>query len=200
MNLQEYMKVKNYSYREYCDYLKAKYGEAKYDYCNKQFVKDRRVTRTKEGLVCHHIYEDTAIMLCNPDYARLNPFRYQQAENLCYCDYLEHLFLHILICENPSEDHNISEAVGIGGVTSFLIPELNDLYSGWRTNQRWRQNCLDLILNDKDVYMTLIKRFKESCSNYPLYDAEKLLRSFNAKFGLWTEDKNRELYNEISNL
>ena len=38
MNIQEYENVKNYNYREYCDYLKKKYGEAKYDYFTKSFV------------------------------------------------------------------------------------------------------------------------------------------------------------------
>ncbi len=60
----------------------------------------------------------------------------KELKYLEYCDYLEHLFLHILICENPSEEKNRNEDVGTGGVVNFIAPELNDLYSGWKTKQQ----------------------------------------------------------------
>ena len=66
-------------------------------------------------------------MLGDVNFAQKNPYEWQLPENIVYCDYLEHLFLHILICENPSEDHNLFEAVGFGGVINFIVPELNDL-------------------------------------------------------------------------
>lgn len=196
MKIKEYNEIKNLNYKEYCDYLKQKYGKATKDYFNKSFVKNK-VTRTSEGLICHHICEDRAIMLSNPEYAKMNPFEYQLAENLCYCDYLEHLLLHILICENPSKDKNLFEAVGIGGVINFIVPELNDFYSGWKTNQPWRLNCHNIIKNDKDVYIALIKRFKENCSEYPFYTEDCLYSSFNESFGLWSKDKNKKLFEEI---
>ena len=40
---------------------------------------------------------------------------------------LEHLFLHLLICEYPAENKNENEQVGIGGVVDFIVPELNDV-------------------------------------------------------------------------
>ena len=158
------------------------------------------MTRTKEGLICHHICEDIAIMLSEPTHAKTNPFEYQLAKNLCYCDYLEHLFLHILICENPNKDKNLLEAVGIGGVINFIVPELNDLYSGWVTSQGWRKNCHYKVINDIDVYFELLKRFKKNCKNYPFYSNDCLNTSFNEKFGLWSKDKNKKLFESISKL
>ena len=45
MNKIEYDKVKNLTYREYCEYLKQKYGVSKYDYL-KHLVKIIHFIRT----------------------------------------------------------------------------------------------------------------------------------------------------------
>lgn len=139
-------------------------------------------------------------MLSDPGHAQLNSFEYQKAENLCYCDYLEHLLLHILICENPSQDKNLFEAVGIGGVINFIVPELNDFYSGWHTNQSWRINCHNKIKDDKEMYLILLKRFKDRCSTYPFYRDDCLYTSFNEQYGLWSKDKNKKLFEELATL
>lgn len=199
MTIIEYEKVKGLSYLEYCDYLQEKYGIAICDYFTKSWNKNARISRTKEGLVAHHKYEDHGIMLSNPEYAKQNPYEWQLAKNIVYCDYLEHLLLHILICEYPSENQNEEEFVGIGGVVNFLVPELNDLYSGWITGQSWRKVCHDLIINDKDVYLLLIKRFKKFCHNTFIdFDDKYLFTSFNEQFGLWSKDKNQKIFEEIS--
>ncbi len=200
MNMMEYNKVKNMAYREYCDYLQNKYGIGKADYFTKSWNKNPKVTRTKEGLIAHHKYEDYAIMLGDPSFAKNNPYEWQLAENIVYCDYLEHLFCHILICEYPAEGRNPFEAVGIGGVINYLVPELNDMYSGWITGQAWRATCHQKVINDKDVYLELLKRFKHKCSNYPFYTDDCLFTSFNETFGLWSREKNIELYKLIRNL
>lgn len=200
MNYKEYELVKNYSYKEYCDYLQEKYGIGLCDYFTKSWNKNPKCTRTKEGLIAHHKYEDHAIMLSTPEFAKQNPFEYQLAKNIVYCDYLEHLLLHILICENPSPEKNFLEAVGIGGVINFLVPELNDLYSGWVTNQAWRLNCHKIVIDDKDVYLTLLKRFKTTCKEYPFYNENCLFTSFNEGFGLWSKKQNQKIFDEIKNL
>ena len=200
MNMDEYNKVKNMTYIEYCDYLQAKYGIGKADYFTKSWNKNPKVTRTKEGLIAHHKYEDHAIMLGEPIYAKRNPFEWQLAQNIVYCDYLEHLFCHILICEYPSEEHNILEAVGIGGVINFIVPELNDLYSGWVTGQAWRLTCHQKVINDMDVYLELLKRFKHNCSDYPFYKENCLYTSYNEQYGLWSKEKNKKLFKIIEKL
>ena len=54
--------------------------------------------------------------------AELCPFEWQKKENIVYCDYLEHLLLHVLICKYPADCSDTS--VGIGGVINFIAPEL----------------------------------------------------------------------------
>lgn len=122
------------------------------------------------------------------------------AKNIVYCDYLEHLFLHILICENPQAVNN-REIVGIGGVINFLVPELNDLYSGWVATQQWRKNCHDKVINDKNVYLVLLKRFKTNCKDNPFYTKNCLFRSFNEEnHGQWSRDLDIKLFMEIEAL
>jgi len=197
MDIKEYEKVKDYTYLEYCEYLQNKYGKSKYDYFTASFYKNRNVTRTKEGLVAHHKYEDHMIMLSTPEIARNYPFEWQKKENIIYCDYLEHLFLHILACEYPSPDKEPLAKVGYGGVVNLIGPELNDLYSGWQTKQEWRKNCHDLVRNDKDVYLVLLERFISKQENLEL---KELTKSFNGSLGLWDENKNQEIYEQIEGI
>jgi len=103
------------------DYLQKKHGIGKYDYMTKSWNKNTKCTRTKEGLIAHHKYENCAIMLSKKEIAMSNLFEWQLANNIVYCDYLEHLLLHVLICENPSEEKNDFKAVGIGGVINFIV-------------------------------------------------------------------------------
>ena len=148
----------------------------------------------------HHKYEDHAIMLGDLRIAMKNPYEWQLAENIVYCDYLEHLFCHILICDSPSDNRNPIEAVGIGGVVNFLVPELNDVYSGWITGQDWRAICYKKIINDVDVYLELLRRFKHNCSDNPIYSKKCLLTSLNEKFGLCSKDKNKKIFKTIESL
>lgn len=92
------------------------------------------------------------------------------------------------------------KAVGIGGVINFIVPELNDVYSGWETKQGWRKNCYNLVINDKDVYLTLLKRFRNSCKYHLLYTEDCLFTSFNEDFGLWSKSNNQKIFDEIKNL
>lgn len=200
MKFEEYEKIKDFTYLEYCDYLQNKYGIGIADFMTKSWNVNAKAKRTKEGLLAHHKFEDHAIMLSEKEHAMNNPYEWQLAKNIVYCDYLEHLFLHILICEYPAKDRNKKEAVGIGGVINFLVPELNDLYSGWETKQQWRKNCHELVVNDKTVYLALLKRFKQNCSDYPFYTEKCLLTSYNERFGCWSRANNKRLFEEINNL
>lgn len=199
MTLNEYLQVQNYDYLEYCDYLQNKYGLPICDYMTKAWNKSKRISRTKDGLYAHHKYEDHAILLSDPAHAIKNPYEWQLRENIVYCDLLEHLFLHILICENPSKDKNSKEDVGIGGILSYIVPELNDVYSGWVSKQSWQINCHNAIIDDKDVYMALLKRFKTLYRNNPFF-IKSLYHSWNERFGIWSNKNNQRLYEEIARL
>jgi len=200
MNLEEYNKVRDFNYLEYCDYLQNKYGIGICDYMTKNFNKKPKISRSKEGLFVHHKYEDHAILLSNKRVASRNPFQWQLAENMIYCDYLEHLLLHILICENPAKDKNKLDIVGIGGVF-IIVSTLNDFYSGWNTEKLpWLQICLRKISNDKNVYLKLLKRFKYNCNKYPHYTEDCLFRSANGQLGSWSRENNEQIFKEIEKL
>lgn len=200
MNMQEYMQVKSCTYLEYCDYLQKKYGIGLADYMTKSWNKNSRCTRTKDGLVAHHKKEDTMILLSRKEVAMLFPFEWQSKENIVYCDYLEHLFLHILICEYPSPNKVEGFEVGVGGIVDFIVPELNDVYSGWITSQQWRKNCHDKIINNKDVYLVLLKRYLDGKDKVTNLDIEKLCTSLGETYGGWDSKNNAPLYKEIRNL
>ena len=200
MNIEEYTTIKDKTYLEYCDYLQKKYGIGLADYMTKNWNKNSKCTRTSEGLIVHHKFEDHAIKLSEKEYAMQNPYEWQSAKNLVYCDYLEHLLLHVMICEYSLDSENTNQFVGIGGITAYIIPELNDFYSGWETKQQWRKTCHNLIANDKNVYLKILKRFKQNGSDYPLYTDSCLYKSYNEQFGLWSGQQNLSLYNEIKSL
>ena len=69
----------------------------------KSFNPNQKCKRTKEGLFAHHKMEDRMVMLSEKLIAMMFPFEWQQKHNIVYCDYLEHLLLHVLICKFPSE-------------------------------------------------------------------------------------------------
>ena len=132
---KEFYKVASMSYVEYCDYLQGKYGKSKYNYFSTNWSRNPKVSRTKEGLFTHHKYENQGIMLSEAKYAKNNPYEWQLAENLVYCNYLEHLLLHIKIFKEDKLDLRRGIITGVGGVVNFLVPTLNDIYSGWEPKQ-----------------------------------------------------------------
>ncbi len=149
------------SYDELVQYLINKYGPAKYDYFTNEYctMKNKNVSRTKEGLYCHHIDEDKAIMLSNDQFASKNPFEYQKANRLVYCNFLEHFLLHILIAEEPkNKDANPNEMQGIGGAINFMCRQLNDLYNGYEYKQEWMRNVANVVKDDYESYIKMLKR------------------------------------------
>lgn len=205
MDMKEYLAVKDFTYLEYCDYLQDKYGIGLDDYMTKSYNQKPKCKRTKEGLIAHHKYENAMIMLSTKAYAMMCPFEWQHKENIVYCDYLEHLLLHILICKYPSEEKLPFADVGIGGVINFIVPELNDMYSGWETKQKWRRICHDKVKNDKDVYMKLLKQFLDNEKGRIVLgkfeiNASSLCKSYNEIFGIWSNKQNNKLYEEIKAL
>ena len=201
MKMAEFEKVKEMTYMEYCDYLQEKYGIGRADYMTRAFNKNKKVTRTTEGLLAHHKAEDKMILLSTKEVAQICPYEWQMKENIVYCDYLEHLLLHVLICKYPSPDKAPIADVGIGGVVNFIVPELNDLYSGWSTKQAWRSNCHRLVAEDKDVYLEILKMFIAYLQEERDHWGKEILHtSFNEEFGGWSRRQNSGLFAEIDAL
>lgn len=137
-------------------------------------------------------------MLSTRNVAMLCPYEWQLKENIVYCDYLEHLLLHILICKYPANEVSGKVLhVGLGGIVDYIAPELNDVYSGFESNQAWRKRCHDKIKNDKDVYLQLLKQFIDIEKNDERFSLALLCHSYHAQYGLWSEERNSEIYEEI---
>ena len=160
------------TYDELVDYLLKKYGPAQYDYfCNESCkFKNSKVSRTNEGLYCHHIDENKAILLSNDKFAVNNPFEYQKANRLVYCNVLEHLILHIKIVEEPkNENANQMEIQGIGGAVCFICPQINDYFNGYEFKQQYLINIFSLIENNFNDYIDILEYFLDVVEKNPIY-------------------------------
>lgn len=159
------------SYTDAVKYFLKKYGAAKHNYFKDTncTTKNPQVTRINEGLYCHHIDEDKAIMLSNDKYAAANPFEYQKASRLVYCNLLEHLLLHVKIAENPNLDTNENELPGIGGAINFICKDLNDIYAGKEFTDDWRKTVAEKVKDNFDDYITILRYLWSVVENNPIY-------------------------------
>ena len=160
------------TYDELVNYLLKKYGPAQYDYFRNESCKSKnsKVSRTNEGLYCHHIDENKAILLSNDKFAINNPFEYQKANRLVYCNVLEHLILHIKIVEEPkNENANQMEIQGIGGAVCFICPQINDYFNGYEFKQQYLINIFSLIENNFNDYIDILKYFLDVVEKNPIY-------------------------------
>lgn len=144
MDFQEYKNIKNLTYSEYCEYLKNKYGEVPGNYYNEDYSLNFNIKRfMNESLYIHHIKENIVANLSDFETAKNNLYEYQKSINLCYCDILEHYYLHILICEET----NIESGLGVGGVLiidniikdsypeNLLYQKLKNRFELWLSSQ-----------------------------------------------------------------
>ncbi|WP_342273080.1 hypothetical protein [Spiroplasma endosymbiont of Acasis viretata] len=84
--------------------------------------------------------------------------------------------------------------VGVGGIYAFIVPELNDIYSGIQYKQPWKQKVAKVVLPLKEDYFKCIKKLVELGFSYPL------LTSFNHQFGTWNNRNNNKLYEEMKKM
>ena len=172
MDALELQKELNMTYQELLQYLKNKYGKVPENYyldvnCTRKSTKNGRGL---EGLFCHHDFEyDEKNPLVNnlsqPDIAKQFDYMYQHAENLTYCNYLEHLILHCKI--NVLRYKQLNRFIS-DGVINFFIPDLNDLYRYKIKNlPTWKEIAFSLIEDNYNEYCIIIKRwFEELEMNY----------------------------------
>lgn len=138
------------SYKELCDFLVRKYGPVNEPYFINETCKtvNHRIKRTREGLFIHHVGEKDFIELANPKYALIAPYDYQLPKNLVYCNYFEHLFLHIRIVKEFLSLKKVLEtnmAVGIGGLVNFILPEIIDYINGYQYQREYMCIALSII-------------------------------------------------------
>lgn len=172
--VSQYEQMLSMPYNEIVKLLLKKYGAAKHDYFTDRecTTKNKLVSRSAEGLFCHHIDEDKAIMLSNDKYAAQNPFEYQKASRLVYCNLLEHLLLHVKIAEEPrNPDANENELPGIGGAINFICKQLNDIYDGKEPADEWRKKAAALVRDSFDDYIRILRHLWSVIEQNPIYKA-----------------------------
>lgn len=170
-NIKYYQSLLGMKYEEIIELLLSKYGKVPGDYyINEQnFTQNRKISRTSEGLFCHHIDEDKEPLLSTREFARKCSFEYQRADRLVYCNILEHLILHVKIVEKQKDPGNGTPFfTGIGGI-SFITQQINDYYSGYQYKQQYMLSVTNLIKNDFKSYIMILKYFLVFVNSIPAY-------------------------------
>ncbi len=162
-----YSKIMKMSYEELVKFLIDKYGPVKHDYFLSEYCvsKDKKGSRTSEGLIRHHIDEDKFVLLSDTKYAVNHSFEFQKANRLVYCNILEHLFLHILIFEKNSLD---DELKGIGGAI-IICKQLNDMYNGYIYKKKYYIDLMTVVENDYDSYILMLRRLWQDIQKSNLF-------------------------------
>ena len=183
-----YDELMNKTYLHVVDCLLHKYGQATGDYFVNETCrsKNKKISRTREGLFCHHIDENKAILLSNDKYAANNPFEYQKADRLVYCNFLEHLLLHIKIAEEPRDiGANKNEIQGIGGAVNFIVRQLNSFYSGQVPTVEYLVVATSVVENEYSTYIKMLRYLWNIVKSTPLYSQritkEQLAMNWNGK-------------------
>ncbi len=173
-NADYYDNLLTKSYTQIIESLWNKYGRVPGDYFVNETCrsKNRKILRTKEGLFCHHIDEDKAILLSKSMYAVNNPFEYQKANRLVYCNFLEHLLLHIKIVEEPKNANaNRTENQGIGGAVQYIIRQINGFYGGQIPTEEYLAIAMNVIENDYLSYLKMLRYLWDIIKANPLYSS-----------------------------
>lgn len=128
------------------DLMIKKYGRVDGDYFLKPTCKcvNKSILKSEQGLYCHHMLETEVKGLSLKDVAASNDYKYQKAENLCYCNALEHLMIHIKIDEEYRDLGNYS--YGTLGILEFVLRIINEKYiETWE--EKYKLNIIDDILD-----------------------------------------------------
>lgn len=163
MKREEIYEELQMTYEDLQRYLIQKYGGAVCDYfatpeCKS---KSKKVSRTGEGLYCHHMDEDKGGNLGNAAQAKMQPFEWQKKERLVYCNIIEHLILHMKIAvlrqkELLKKPSNVQDFFSTGGIF-MLCQEINDMFVNDGTSVAWRKRCFEEVKENYEDYIILIK-------------------------------------------
>ncbi len=150
------------TYYELCSYLKHKYGEAIGDYFPSPTSKSKnqKISRTKEGLYCHHMDEDKGANLSSYPEASTQPYEWQKKDRLIYCTAIEHLILHVKIAvlrhrnkfKKPRDIFNFFTTGGIYRVCEGI----NDLFASKGGTLKWSQCCYSAIQSAYNDYIIIL--------------------------------------------
>lgn len=150
------------TYDELCVYLQGKYGIPRANYYPNEDCKSksRAISRTSEGLFCHHIFENIYDNLGEPHMAKFHPYECQKKEYLAYCNYIEHLILHLKInvmarasFEKTTDIKKFFNSLGF----FWIGADMNYLYKNGGSSQEWRNKCFSVIKDNFEDYVSILK-------------------------------------------
>lgn len=161
-----YEDMLNMSYEECINYLNLKHGYVENNYItHKGDKKYPQGVLSLVGIECHHVNEINIPNLSDEKVALSNEFENQKAENLVFCDLLEHLILHFKIMESGRKNsYNGCNAI---------IYRLDNIYNKYKeiSNKEDKKSknikeSMELekgnILNNYDFYIKLKNIIKEN--------------------------------------
>lgn len=168
MDRSELQKERAMNYIELVEHLQNKYGIPNRAYFRTESCKSKSpIMRTDEGLFVHHVKEMIRPKLSNPKVATMCPWEWQQPENLCYCNYLEHLLLHV--CINLDKCERSGKLVS-DGLVCCIIPELEDYYARrpvyTEKNVVWRNAVNKVIEDNQQDFEEIVADWKAKINKY----------------------------------
>ena len=170
------------SYVQLVKYYLKKFGKVKYDYfCTPECKsRQRKNSRTKEGLEIHHIDENKYPSLNKQDCALICPYECQKADRLVYVNLLEHLLLHIKIYEEQCKKYCYSDKKAILGHPGiiYISNTINDYFMNSLQLSGYRSDMFRVISDYFDDYVLAL--------DYHIRNIEYFFKN-----------DNRKLYNEI---
>jgi|SRR5690625_3823144 len=167
---KEYKDLLSKTYDKAVDCLLQKYGPAQDDYFREKSyqkfmngeiksISKGKISRTNEGLYCHHIDEIKELNIANPLFIKRKniPFEYQKKDRLVYCDLIEHTILHVLITKETSN------TFGYLGYETFLKPMIEDWYLNKSIpNPGWMKNCYNKSFLDPQDAFNILKEMQRA--------------------------------------
>ncbi|EHN58185.1 hypothetical protein [Oenococcus kitaharae] len=144
---QDYENLLNQNYKDAVATLLARYDPATDNYFKEtsyqRFLDGKikslakgQISRTAEGLYCHHIDENKFLNMANPSYIRGQkiPFSYQEKDRLAYYNLIEYLVLHALI-SSETKYH-----FGYPGLIAYLQSSVIAWYiNGIKPEKSWER-------------------------------------------------------------
>lgn len=186
MEIDELTHEISLNYFELVDYLKKKYDNVK-DCC----------------LICHCIdeYKDNEKMLSSVTVFYGASNESQSKDNLVYCNFLEHIILHIKIeIATWSSNDYLSFKISFSSFTSIICQKLNNLYINGATNDIEMQ-IMEPIKNNYQEYQWLLLSFEKFNSSLSSKNKEDSLSFQNAIINNWAELWNADfLYKDMDKI
>ena len=145
---------------EYVAYLWQIHGKSQYDYflTPAKTMVNQKIERRQEGLMLHHISEECGTdiqQLLTIRTAKELPFEIYKASNFVYCDYFEHLLLHIKIAlEDLERGRQKLNGIDLAGA-KILWRELNKYY-GIGKALVGRKYAIELVKDKYKDYVTIM--------------------------------------------